>query len=101
MSLYQNDIQIQINLIEEAMKNAGVWSHVIPEWIVNYDQGQMVDVWQWLQFIHLPMRVNGSMKQTKYLAPLLSQYIKENKDHHRILQLVIELDGITSTIAKP
>lgn len=100
MSQYPNPLHVQIELIEEAMKTAGVWSSDIPEWIGNYEEGHIENVWQWLQFIHLPMRLNGSIKNPHYIAPQVSQYMNGAVDHRRILQLVIELDSITSTLHK-
>lgn len=88
----------QINLIIEAMKQAGVWSNETPDWIRNYNQGPIDNIWQWLQYIHLPMRLQGALYKPDYLAPQLSAYMNNAPDHEKILQLVIELDSITSTI---
>ena len=98
MPLSPNSLQVQIDLIEDAMKKAGVWSTEIPEWIHNYQEGRIVNIWQWLQFIHLPMRHNGTIKKADYLAPRLSAYMNGDNDHRHILQLVIELDSISSTL---
>jgi uncharacterized protein YqcC (DUF446 family) len=100
MSPYTNSISAQINLIEEAMKKAGVWSEELPDWIQNYSEDHIVNIWQWLQFIHLPMRMDGSFRQMPYLAPRLSAYMDSDPAHRDILQLVIELDSLTSTISK-
>ena len=94
-------MKIQLALIKEAMQEAGVWSAEAPDWIHNYNKGPIVDIWQWLQFIHLPLRSSGIIHQPNYLAPQLSNYINGDPLHHKILQLVIELDSITSTLNKP
>ena len=41
---------------------------------------------------------NGALYKPDYLAPQLSAYMNNAPDHEKILQLVIELDSITSTI---
>ena len=97
----QQALNNQIDLIEDAMKKAGVWSFETPDWIRNYKNGQIHDIWQWLQFVHLPLRRNGTIGQHLYLAPQISHMVMTNKEHNKILQLVIELDSITSTLNKP
>lgn len=93
-------MNIQIELIKEAMQQAGVWSREVPDWIRNYKEGQIVDIWQWLQFIHLPLRSSGIINQPNYLAPQLSNYLDGDPLQQKIIQLVIELDSITSTFHK-
>lgn len=100
MSTARNQVNAQINLIQQAMKDAGVWSNEIPEWICHYHGGPIVNIWQWLQFIHLPLRNNGKIKKPQYLAPQISKYVDSDPSHRQILQLVIELDSITSTLHK-
>jgi|SRR3990170_7447178 len=100
MALKQNSLTTQISLIEEAMKNAGVWSPEVPEWIRCYDNGKIENIWQWLQFIHLPMRIKGSLNTTGYLAPQIREHINPGASHQQILQLIIELDSISSTLSK-
>jgi len=98
--MYQSALQEQITLIEHAMKKAGVWSDEAPDWIINFQEGPIVNIWEWLQFIHLPMRSNGAIRKADYLAPRLSSYMNNDNDQRHILQLVIELDSISSTINK-
>lgn len=93
-------LHIQIDLIKDAMQKAGVWSNEAPDWIRNYKEGPIVNIWQWLQFIHLPLRSSGIIHYPNYLAPQLSTYINGDPLHSKILQLVIELDSITSTLNK-
>ncbi|MEP6793810.1 MAG: hypothetical protein ABJB16_05750 [Saprospiraceae bacterium] len=100
MTLYADSIQAQINLIEEAMKKAGVWSHEIPDWITRYREEPIPDIWQWLQYIYLPMRLKGIPHKPYYIAPLLKPYMNSEAPFNQILQLVIELDSISSTIQK-
>ena len=100
MRAQKDELNLQIHLIEEAMKKAGLWSMHAPDWISQYQEGRIVDIWQWLQFIHLPMRRSGRIKLPNYLAPQIRHYMKSEPDHRRILQLVIELDSITSTLDK-
>ncbi|MEO6130635.1 MAG: hypothetical protein ABIQ02_02220 [Saprospiraceae bacterium] len=100
MTLYADSIQIQIDLIEEAMKKAGVWSTEIPDWVTRYREEPIPDIWQWLQYIYLPMRYKGTVHKPHYVAPLLSPYLNTESPLKEILQLVIELDSISPTIPK-
>lgn len=100
MAYHPNSTNVQIEIIEEAMKKAGVWSTHIPGWISNYRENNIIDIWQWLQFIYLPMRRNGTLSEPHYIAPILSPYLNAETSYSHILQLVIELDSITPTIEK-
>jgi uncharacterized protein YqcC (DUF446 family) len=90
----------QIEQIKEAMKKAGVWSKEEPDWIRYYQEGPIDNIWHWLQFIHLPSRSAGTIRKPYYLAPQLRSHINSDPKHHDILQLVIELDSISSTLHK-
>jgi len=79
------------------MKKAGVWSNVVPSWIKNYHNEEIPDIWQWLQYIYLPMRLNGTLSEPHYIAPILSPYLNAEPKYREILQLVIELDAISPT----
>ncbi len=82
------------------MQEAGVWSEVIPGWVQNYQGNQFPDIWQWLQFIYLPMRLNGTITEPHYIAPILSPFLQAETKYRHILQLVIELDSLSPTIEK-
>jgi len=88
----------QIELIKDAMQEAGVWSKETPDWTKHYQDGHEFDIWQWLQFIHLPLRISGVIEHADYLAPQLRSYMHADPSHKKILQLVIELDSITPTL---
>jgi hypothetical protein len=90
----------QIERINEALKQAGVSSEDIQEWIQYYNQSRIDNIWQGLQFIHLPMRMAGIINQPHYLAPQLGTYMNDDPLQRKIMQLVIELDAITPTIEK-
>jgi uncharacterized protein YqcC (DUF446 family) len=93
-------IRMQIELIKSAMAKAGVWSHEIPAWIDQASPTQIPDIWQWLQYIYLPMRMNETWYKPHYIAPVLSPYMNTTPELKQILQLVIELDSISPTIEK-
>src|SRR3989337_4478082 len=95
-----NSLEMQIRLIEEAMRNAGVLSSETPEWIKNYNNEKIENIWHWLQFVHLPMRMNGTFNSTRYLAPQISAHLNSDQSFQQILQLIIELDSISSTLEK-
>lgn len=96
----ENPLAHQIHLIETAMKEAGVWSSEIPAWIQDYSIADIPDIWQWLQYIYLPMRLNGSLTKPHYIAPILGPYMSTEPRLKQILQLVVELDSISSTLEK-
>ncbi len=100
MSYHPNQANVQIEIIEEAMKKAGVWTTEIPSWIRNYQENNIMNIWQWLQYIYLPMRLNGTLSKPHYIAPIISSYMNTESKYQEILQLVIELDAISSTIEK-
>lgn len=91
-------IQVQITLIEEAMKKAGVWTNRTPQWVFHYQGEGTPDIWEWLQFIYLPMRSRGEACPPHLLAPLLSAHLDFKSELQNILQLVIELDSLSPTI---
>lgn len=66
----------------------------------NYQENHIIDVWQWLQYIYLPMRRNGTISQPHYIAPIISPFLNTEPKYREILQLVIELDSISPTIEK-
>ncbi len=90
----------QIMLIQKAMQQAGVWSEKTPMWVTSYDQAIIPDVWQWMQYVYLPMRLAGTTQEIEYLAPKLHPHITNNIALTPILQLTIELDSLTSTLKK-
>lgn len=100
MPYHPKDTNVQIEIIEEAMKKAGVWTTEIPGWIRNYQENNIINIWQWLQYIYLPMRLNGTLSKPHYIAPIISPYMNTESKYQEILQLVIELDAISSTIEK-
>jgi len=96
----QHALAHQIRLIQEAMKEAGVWSNQAPIWIHHYSTEEIPNIWEWLQYIYLPMRLNGTVTKPHYVAPILSPYMKSDPQLNNILQLVIELDSISTTLEK-
>jgi len=100
MRHYPESLLPQIHLIEKAMKEAGVWSPEIPEWVIQYNQEIFPDVWQWLQFIYLPLRLHRAITPPHYLAPIVSPYMLSESHTTNLLQLIIELDSISSTLEK-
>jgi hypothetical protein len=91
------ELQEQIERIKQSMIRAGVWSSEIPTWLDQYKLGEIPDIWQWLQYIYLPMRLNGKWYKPHYIAPVLGPYMNTTPELRNILQLVIELDSISST----
>lgn len=93
-------IAAHIELIRHSMKRAGVWSSEIPAWINQQNPETILDLWQWLQYIYLPMRLNGSWYKPHYIAPILGPYMNTTPELRQILQLVIDLDSLSSTLEK-
>jgi uncharacterized protein YqcC (DUF446 family) len=100
MSQNQKVLHAQINQIQKAMKQSGVWTEQAPSWVKNYSNDQIPDIWQWLQYIYLPMRLNGTISEPHYIAPIVSPFLKSEIKYREILQLVIELDSLSPTINK-
>jgi uncharacterized protein YqcC (DUF446 family) len=89
----------RISLIEDAMRAIGIWSTVEPTWIGCYQGGKIPDFWEWLQFVHLPQRASGQIQKAQYLAPQARKYLDPSVTTHGLLiQRIIELDAMTSTI---
>jgi hypothetical protein len=100
MTSYQQQIRRQITLIEEAMKHAGCWSDVAPEWVRHYQGASIPDIWQWLQFIYLPLRNQDVMKPVGYLAPQITAFVGNRAQvDPLLLQRIVELDSLTSTLS--
>ena len=93
-----SSIQSQIQLIEDAMKKAGVWANRTPGWVYNYKGESAPDIWEWLQFIYLPMRSRGESCPPHLLAPLVAGHLEPEPMLQNILRLVIELDSLSPTI---
>lgn len=99
MPTYQTQIQHQIRLVEEAMKETGKWSDTVPDWVREYRSGPIPDVWQWLQFIYLPLRIQNTLRPSQYLAPLVTAHAGDDLPPESILlQRIVELDSLTSTL---
>ncbi len=96
--MQDHTIAYQIGLIQAAMQDAGVWTDESPEWVRFYSGEPTPDIWQWLQFIYLPMRLAISYQCFPYLAPQLQSHLENNPKLSPLLQLTIELDSITPTI---
>lgn len=95
-----NELKDQIERIKKAMMLAGVWSTEIPSWLDHYQLDQIPNIWEWLQYIYLPMRLNGDWFKPHYIAPVLSPYMNTTPELLQILKLVIELDSMSSTLEK-
>ena len=95
MDIRVEPIKNQIRKITEAMKEAGVWKDTVPDWIYQYTEGQGPDFWEWMQFIHLPMRLTRPTDRVSYLAPKLKTYIADSPAFTPLLQLTIELDAMS------
>jgi len=93
-------IRYQVELIEEAMKAAGIWSETTPDWVYQYPGGPIPDIWQWLQFVYLPMRLEGFSNPHPYLAPQIRPFLNsEITENSLLIQRIIELDSLSSTIS--
>jgi hypothetical protein len=100
MSKQKEDTSIlfQIKLIKAAMKKAGVWSSRTPTWAISYNGESVANFWEWLQFIYIPMRMNGDSCPPHLLAPMLARHVEDDSELKNILTLVIELDNLSPSI---
>ena len=94
----QQMISQQINQIRQAMQQAGKWTSRPPEWVYTYHGGSIPDIWEWLQFIYLPMRMGKESFPPHLVAPLLAEHVQTRPELEQILSLVIELDNLSPTI---
>ena len=100
MYLSHSSIHRQIKLIEDAMREAGVWSEIAPKWVHQYRGDVIPDIWQWLQFVYLPKRLEGVESASNYLAPQIRSHLSGGMvDNSLLMQRIIELDAMTSTIS--
>jgi uncharacterized protein YqcC (DUF446 family) len=99
MKMSNTTIRNQIMLIEDAMKAAGIWSDKPPDWVSQYKADPIPDIWQWLQFIYLPLRINDVFKPPQYLAPQVTAHAGDQlPEESLLLQRIVELDSLTSTL---
>lgn len=97
--MYQSEIHRQLKLIEEAMKTIGTWSDTVPDWVSEYRSDVIPDIWQWLQFIYLPLRSAEIVRPSQYLAPQVTAYAGDTLPADSLLlQRIVELDSLTSTL---
>lgn len=89
-------IEQQIKQIEDAMRRAGVWEDKMPEWVRRYNGREIPDIWQWLQYVYLPMCREEKYVQRDHLAPMLVSTLgaQESPEFDQILQRVVELDNL-------
>jgi uncharacterized protein YqcC (DUF446 family) len=89
-------IQQQMILIEEAMKAAGFWSDAAPDWVSQYQSDVIPDIWQWLQFVYIPLRIKGILRPSVYLAPQVTAHTGVTlSEESLLLQRIVELDSLT------
>jgi uncharacterized protein YqcC (DUF446 family) len=81
------------------LKKTGLWKKQIPAWVTDYQEKKISsenDFTEWLQFIYLPNCTGISvMGKKKYIVPQAVKFFKEDVKRGRLLQLLIELDGLT------
>jgi hypothetical protein len=99
MKSEREQLRYQIELIREAMKHAGKWSESVPDWVNQYHSEAIPDIWQWLQFIYLPLRINDVVRPSQYLAPQVTAHAGgQLPPESLLLQRIVELDSLTSTL---
>jgi uncharacterized protein YqcC (DUF446 family) len=92
-------IRQQMMLIEEAMKIAGFWSDTAPDWVSQYKSDAIPDIWQWLQFVYIPLRIKGILRPSVYLAPQVTAHAGITlSEESLLLQRIVELDSLTPTL---
>lgn len=101
MSKENAEVRDQVRLIEEAMKESGIWHDSVPGWVQEYKYDAVPDFWQWLQFVHLPMRAEGAALSQGYLATQVRLHLRPGiPDDSLLVQRIIELDSLSPTIKK-
>jgi uncharacterized protein YqcC (DUF446 family) len=87
--------------LKTEMKRIGLWKKQVPYWVNEYvDQPIKTeqDFADWLQFVYLPnmmqLENKSSMGAEKYIVPQAVQFFSEDVQKGKLLQLLIELDGL-------
>jgi uncharacterized protein YqcC (DUF446 family) len=87
-------------LIEE-LKRKDLWRSAEPTWVKEFGKGKMmdeVDFFEWLQFVYLPNRLLNKhsviTEDETYIMLQAKKYLGDGKKHERIIQLLVELDGL-------
>ncbi len=91
----------KISEIKSEMKNVGLWKKQIPYWVSEFTQSNIKtkqDFAEWLQFVYLPNMMQqedrSSMGAEKYIAPQAIRFFETDVQKGKLLQLLIELDGL-------
>lgn len=93
MSHKKAQVRGQIRLVEEALRQTGLWSCDVPVWVRHYSSGVVPDFWQWLQFVYLPLRESGQLSGADFLAPQARLFL-DLSSQEVLLQRIIELDSL-------
>lgn len=84
------------------MKQQGVWKEEAPGWVTDYAKkiiGNEQDFSEWLQFVFLPnclqeVKSKATHIRRDYIATQAKRFFGEDIKKGRLLQLLIELDGL-------
>jgi uncharacterized protein YqcC (DUF446 family) len=87
--------------IKNEMKLTGLWKRNLPVWVNEYRNENIKteqDFAEWLQFVYLPnmmqLENRSSMGTEKYIVPQAVQFFGADMQKGKLLQLLIELDGL-------
>lgn len=96
------NIRLKVEELATALKHAGLWLKEEPGWVKEYQAGKIddsFDFFQWLQFIYLPNRlmdIKPSLHggNSGYITLQVKKFATEDQVNERIIQLLVELDGL-------
>lgn len=84
--------------IKNELKELGVWKQTMPVWVGDFGQATTSserDFMDWLQFVYLPNCLHQSVTTGRqYIVPQAIKFFNEDLKKGKLLQLLIELDGL-------
>lgn len=87
--------------LKAEMKQIGLWKKQVPFWVNKYTQTAIQtdqDFAEWLQFVYIPnmmqLENRSSLGTETYIVPQALQFFGEDVQKGKLLQLLIELDGL-------
>ncbi len=91
----------KITELKAEMKQIGLWKKQVPFWVNEFKQTAIQteqDFAEWLQFVYLPnmmqLENRSSMGTETYIVPQAVKFFGEDVQKGKLLQLLIELDGL-------
>ncbi len=97
----QESMGEKLDTLEEELKSLGLWQKAVPLWINNYEDIDLVTVYDfttWLQFVFIPNQRNlqtskAGAPKNYHLVPSALQFFGNQINNGKLLQILIEIDA--------